>query len=127
MEESFTWDLDLVACFLLDAGGMPLSGCGKDRGQKTRYIRILQTMVSGFPFVLGLGTGMQDPCVSVAFGALKGSVPVRLLDRETGNWLFQNGPQMRRTRLSALRTACCMATCILRPNPRYPTLWVTDF
>ena len=26
-------------------------------------IRILPTMVSGIPIILGLGTGMQDPCV----------------------------------------------------------------
>ena len=32
-------------------------------------IRILQTMVSGIPFVVGLGTKMEDPYVSVVFGA----------------------------------------------------------
>ena len=33
-------------------------------------IRILRTMVSGIPLILGLGTRMSDPCVYVVFWAL---------------------------------------------------------
>ena len=39
-------------------------------------IRILQTMVSGFPLLWGLGTRMSDPCVYVVFWAPNDDVGV---------------------------------------------------
>ena len=35
----------------------------------TKNIRILPTMISGFPLILGLGTRMSDPYVHVFWGA----------------------------------------------------------
>ena len=44
---------------------------GCHRGlQDHRSIRILEIVVSGIPFVLGLTTRMQDPDVYVVFGGL---------------------------------------------------------
>ena len=57
------------------------------------YVRILQTRISGIPLMLGLGTRMRDPCVSVLFWALPraealgvGGGPVNLKSLLGGTW-----------------------------------------
>ena len=45
-------------------------GPSKPRGPKDHVtVGILETMVSGIPLVLGLGTRLADPCVDKVFGA----------------------------------------------------------
>ena len=90
-------------------------------------IRILQTMISGFPLKLGLGTRMSDPCVYVVFwapkvSALQAAVFARrrmkpALRRLQGR--LQQDPALPRTWLF-VQVEGPLCAC---PSIKSPTIW----
>ena len=68
-------------------------------------MRILQSMVSGIPLILGLGTRVSDPCVSVVFWGPMNREPY-------GEWAGLGGPRPIHLLLPGASSAALLGSAV---------------